>query len=120
MAKDSMFNACAVVRRVTGKELSDYDINLNFVGGGAIDGPSAGCAITTALISALTDTPVRQDMAVTGEISVQGLVKPVGGVFEKAYGARQIRHERDYYTERKRPGYSRSSFTVRYSRSRKN
>ena len=89
MAKDSMFNACAVVRRVTGKELSDYDINLNFVGGGAIDGPSAGCAITTALISALTDTPVRQDMAVTGEISVQGLVKPVGGVFEKAYGARQ-------------------------------
>lgn len=89
MAKDSMFNAAAVVRQVTGKELSDYDVNINFVGGGNIDGPSAGCAITTALISALTNTPVRQDLAVTGEISVQGLVKPVGGVFEKAYGAKR-------------------------------
>lgn len=47
MAKDSMFNAAAVVRSVTGKELSDYDVNINFVGGGNIDGPSAGCAITT-------------------------------------------------------------------------
>lgn len=89
MAKDSMFNAAAVVRRMTGKELSDYDVNINFVGGGNIDGPSAGCAITTALISAITGKPVRQDMALTGEISIQGQVKPVGGVFEKAYGARQ-------------------------------
>ena len=89
MAKDSMFNAAAVVRSITGKELSDYDVNINFVGGGNIDGPSAGCAITTALISAITHTPVRQDMALTGEISVQGNVKPVGGVFEKAYGAKQ-------------------------------
>lgn len=89
MAKDSMFNAAAVVRRVTGKELSEYDVNINFVGGGNIDGPSAGCAITTALISAITNTPVRQDIALTGEISVQGTIKPVGGIFEKAYGARQ-------------------------------
>lgn len=89
MAKDSMFNAAAVVRLVTGRELSDYDINVNFIGGGNIDGPSAGCAITTALISAVTQTPIRQDLAMTGEISVQGKVKPVGGVFEKAYGARQ-------------------------------
>ena len=72
MAKDSMFNAAAVVRRMTGKELSDYDVNINFIGGGNIDGPSAGCAITTALISAITGTPVRQDMALTGEISIQG------------------------------------------------
>lgn len=89
MAKDSMFNAAAVVRQITGKELSDYDVNINFVGGGNIDGPSAGCAITTLLISALMNTPIRQDYAVTGEISVQGKVKPVGGVFEKAYGAKQ-------------------------------
>lgn len=89
MAKDSLFNAAAVVRRVTGKELSDYDVHINFVGGGNIDGPSAGCAVTTALISAITGTPVRQDAALTGEISVQGRVKPVGGVFEKAYGAKQ-------------------------------
>ncbi|MCI1822526.1 MAG: Lon family ATP-dependent protease [Megasphaera sp.] len=89
MAKDSMFNAAAVVREITGQELSDYDVNVNFIGGGNIDGPSAGCAITTALVSAVTQQAVRQDIAITGEISVQGMVKPVGGVFEKAYGARQ-------------------------------
>lgn len=89
MAKDSMFNAMAVVRAVTGKEVSDYDVHINLIGGGQVDGPSAGCAIVIALVSAITKIPVRQDAAVTGEISIQGEVKPVGGVFEKAYGARQ-------------------------------
>jgi ATP-dependent Lon protease len=42
-----------------------------------------------AIISAITKQPVRQDVAVTGELSIQGKVKAVGGVFEKAYGARQ-------------------------------
>ena len=87
MAKDSLFNAAAVVRAVTGKELSDYDVNINFIGGGQIDGPSAGTAVTVALISAITGKPVRQDIAVTGEISVSGKVRAVGGIFEKAYGA---------------------------------
>ena len=87
MAKDSLFNAAAVVRAVTGKEISDFDINVNFVGGGQIDGPSAGTAVTVALISALTGKKVRQDAAVTGEISVSGQVRAVGGIFEKAYGA---------------------------------
>ena len=87
MAKDSLFNAAAVVRAVTGKELSDYDVNINFIGGGQIDGPSAGTAVTVALISAITGKSVRQDIAVTGEISVSGKVRAVGGIFEKAYGA---------------------------------
>lgn len=87
MAKDSLFNAAAVVRAVTGKELSDYDMNINFIGGGQIDGPSAGTAVTVALISAITGKSVRQDIAVTGEISVSGKVRAVGGIFEKAYGA---------------------------------
>lgn len=86
MAKDSMFNAAAVMRRVTGKELSDYDVNINFVGGGNIDGPSAGCAITTALISAVSGVPVRQDMASPGKSrskvrsnpSAASLKKPTG------------------------------------------
>lgn len=89
MAKDSVFNAAAVVRRVTGLDLKNYDIHVNIIGGGRIDGPSAGTAIVAAVISALTERPVRQDMAVTGEISIQGRVKAVGGVFEKAYGAKQ-------------------------------
>ncbi|EKU71107.1 S16 family serine protease [Selenomonas sp. F0473] len=89
MAKDSVFNAAAVMRRLTGRDLHDYDIHVNAIGGGNIDGPSAGTAILAAIVSAVTGVPIRQDVAVTGEISLQGEIKPVGGVFEKAYGARQ-------------------------------
>lgn len=89
MAKDSVFNAASVVRKLTGKDIADYDIHVNIVGGGRIDGPSAGTAILLAIISAIEERPIRQDIAITGEISIQGRVKPVGGVFEKIYGARQ-------------------------------
>ncbi len=89
MAKDSAFNASSVVRRLLAVELSDYDVHVNVIGGGNIDGPSAGAAITVAIISALKKQPVRQDVAVTGEISVQGKVKGVGGIYEKLYGAKQ-------------------------------
>jgi ATP-dependent Lon protease len=89
MAKDSVFNAAAVVRKVTGEDLSNYDIHVNIIGGGRIDGPSAGVAILAAIISAITGRAIRQDVAVTGEVSIQGKVKAVGGVFEKAYGAKQ-------------------------------
>ncbi len=89
MAKDSVFNAASVVRKLTGQDIHDYDLHINVIGGGNIDGPSAGTAILTAIISAITDKAIRQDTAITGEISLQGKVRPVGGVFEKAYGARQ-------------------------------
>lgn len=89
MAKDSVFNAASVLRRVTGKDIHDYDVHINVIGGGNIDGPSAGTAILAALVSAVTGKKIRQDVAVTGEISLQGRVRPVGGVFEKAYGAKQ-------------------------------
>ena len=89
MAKDSVFNAASVVRKLTGQDIHDYDLHINVIGGGNIDGPSAGTAILTAIISAITGKAIRQDTAVTGEISLQGKVRPVGGVFEKAYGASQ-------------------------------
>lgn len=89
MAKDSVFNAASVIRRITDKDIKDYDIHVNVVGGGKIDGPSAGAAITISIISALLEKPIRQDMAITGEISLRGNVKPVGGIFEKIYGARR-------------------------------
>ncbi|MBR4642703.1 MAG: Lon family ATP-dependent protease [Selenomonadaceae bacterium] len=89
MAKDSVFNAASVLRRVTGKDIHDFDVHINVIGGGNIDGPSAGTAILAALVSAVTGKKIRQDVAVTGEISLQGKVRPVGGVFEKAYGAKQ-------------------------------
>ncbi|WP_297521708.1 Lon family ATP-dependent protease [uncultured Clostridium sp.] len=89
MAKDSVFNAASVIRKVTDKDIKDYDIHVNVVGGGKIDGPSAGAAITLCIISSLLDKPIRQDLAITGEISLRGNIKPVGGIFEKIYGARR-------------------------------
>ena len=89
MAKDSVFNAASVVRKLTGEDIHDYDIHINVIGGGNIDGPSAGMAILAVLLSAITGRKIRQNVAVTGEISIQGMVRPVGGVFEKAYGAKQ-------------------------------
>lgn len=90
MAKDSVFNAASVIRSLTDKDIKDYDIHVNIVGGGKIDGPSAGAAITICIISSLLNKPIRQDMAITGEISLKGNVKPVGGIFEKIYGARRM------------------------------
>jgi ATP-dependent Lon protease len=89
MTKDSVFNAASVVRLVTGLDMSDYDVHVNVIGGGKIDGPSAGVAITLAIISCLTGRTIRQNIAVTGEVSIQGKIKAVGGVIEKIYGARQ-------------------------------
>jgi ATP-dependent Lon protease len=89
MAKDSVFNATSVVRAVTGLDTADFDLHINVVGGGNIDGPSAGLAIFLALYSAVTRTPLPQDVAVTGEVSIQGKVRAVGGVVEKLYAARQ-------------------------------
>ncbi|WP_288480753.1 Lon family ATP-dependent protease [uncultured Clostridium sp.] len=89
MAKDSVYNAASVIRKITDKDIRDYDIHVNVIGGGNIDGPSAGAAITTCIISALLGKPIRQDLAITGEISLRGKVKPVGGIFEKIYGARR-------------------------------
>lgn len=89
MARDSVFNAAVVYRLLTGDDLYNYDVHVNIVGGANIDGPSAGLAITAAIISAVQERPLRQDIAVTGEISIQGKVKPVGGILEKIYGAKQ-------------------------------
>jgi ATP-dependent Lon protease len=89
MAKDSVFNATSVLRAVAGVDIADFDLHINVVGGGNIDGPSAGLAIFLALYSAVTQTPLPQDVAITGELSIQGKVRAVGGVVEKLYAARQ-------------------------------
>ncbi len=89
MAKDSVFNALSVLRRILEVDLTQYDVHVNVVGGGLIDGPSLGLAITAALASAVQNRPVLQNVALTGEVSIQGRVKGVGGIPEKLYGARQ-------------------------------
>lgn len=89
MARDSVFNAASVLRKLTGRDLHDFDVHVNVIGGGRIDGPSAGVAICVALYSALENRSVPQNIAVTGELSIQGLIRAVGGVAEKIYGAKQ-------------------------------
>jgi ATP-dependent Lon protease len=89
MAKDSVFNAASVLRAQTGIDVNDYDLHINVVGGGNIDGPSAGLGIFLALYSSITKTPLPQDVAITGELSIQGKIRAVGCVIEKVYAARQ-------------------------------
>jgi len=87
LAKESVTNVSAVIKKLTGKDISDYDIHIQFVDTHGVDGDSASITIATAVISALEEIPIRQNLAMTGSLSVRGEVLPIGGVTAKIEAA---------------------------------
>ena len=88
-ARSSVENALTVIKKSFGIQYEDYDIHINFPGGMPVDGPSAGISMTTAIYSAIVGIPVNNKVALTGEISLHGKVKPIGGVNAKIAAAKK-------------------------------
>jgi ATP-dependent Lon protease len=86
----SHIRAEAAALGISPEKFDSNDLHIH-VPAGAIpkDGPSAGVTMATAIVSALKDQVVREDVAMTGEITLSGLVLPVGGIREKALAARR-------------------------------
>jgi len=88
IAQESIKNVSAILKKFTGKDVKNIDIHIQFIGTyGGVDGDSASISVATAVISAIEGIPVRQDIAMTGSLSVRGDVLPVGGVTFKIEAA---------------------------------
>lgn len=85
----SIENVLTVLENVFRFKCDFYNIHVNFPGGTPVDGPSAGISIATAIYSAITGIPVDNKIAMTGEISLYGDVKPIGGVNAKISAAKK-------------------------------
>ncbi|ACX51642.1 Sigma 54 interacting domain protein [Ammonifex degensii KC4] len=103
-ARSSVENVLTALRALLRVEPADYDLHVNFPGGMPVDGPSAGLAVAVAVYSALTGLPVDNRSAFTGEVSIHGQVKPVGGIVPKVMaaaraGARRVFIPRENYQQ---------------------
>src|SRR5678809_588060 len=81
---------CIRDRGVPEDFMAHRDLHIHVPAGAMpTDGPSAGVTMATAILSAIKNEPTREDVAMTGEITLSGLVLPVGGIREKALAARR-------------------------------
>jgi len=91
IAKESVQNVSALIKKYTGEDISNHDIHVQFIGTyDGIEGDSASIAVATAVISAFEEIEVDQTCAMTGSLSVRGQVLPVGGVTAKIEAAAEI------------------------------
>jgi Lon-like ATP-dependent protease len=89
MAEEAVQNVSAIIKKFSDEDITEQDIHIQFVQAGqqGVDGDSASITVATAVISALEDIPVKQNIAMTGSLSVRGDVLPVGGVTHKIEAA---------------------------------
>lgn len=87
IARESVQNISALIKKHMAKDISNMDIHIQFVGIHGVEGDSASITIATAIVSAIENAPIRQDTAMTGSLSVRGNVLPIGGATLKAEAA---------------------------------
>jgi len=88
IAKESVLNISAIIKKYMGKDISKHDIHIQFIGTyEGLEGDSASLAVTAAVISAMEGVPVKQDVAMTGSLSIRGNVLPIGGATAKVEAA---------------------------------
>ena len=87
-AFSSIQNVLTALNNIYNLKFDEYDIHINIPGGIPVDGPSAGIAIATAIYSAILNKPVNNKIAMTGEISLLGMVGVIGGVNAKILAAK--------------------------------
>ena len=88
IAKEAVTNVSALFKRVSGKDISNNDIHIQFLQTyEGVEGDSASVSVAVAVISAIEGTPVKQDVGMTGSLTVRGEVLPVGGVTQKIEAA---------------------------------
>ncbi len=88
IAKEAVQNVSAIIKRYKGEDISRYDIHVQFLQTyEGVEGDSASISVATAVISALEEIPIKQDVAMTGSLSVRGEVLPIGGATPKIEAA---------------------------------
>jgi Lon-like ATP-dependent protease len=88
IAKESVLNISAIIKKYMGRDITEHDIHIQFIGTyEGLEGDSASISVITAVISAMEGVPVRQDTALTGSLSIRGTVLPIGGTTAKVEAA---------------------------------
>ncbi|MDE1869279.1 MAG: ATP-dependent protease LonB [Candidatus Micrarchaeota archaeon] len=87
IASEAVKNVSAIIKKHMGKDITNYDMHVQFLQIEGVEGDSASISVAVSIISAMENIPVKQSVAMTGSLSVRGEVLPVGGVTSKVEAA---------------------------------